>query len=97
MGTEPVDNTPSIPGTDSIVAPYYGADIDTSIEGTVRYTQFTTNNYQSSTVSNFIRAQTGDSFTGNRMMVAEWYNVARYNGAPVSLFFIDRQLILSPH
>jgi hypothetical protein len=37
------------------------------------------------TVSRFIRDETGDYFYGNRMMVAEWNGVAEYGGSYVSL------------
>ena len=67
-----------------VVAPY-DADIDPEIAGTVRYTQFTTNDYtQMSRVSSFIRDQTNNSFYGTRMMVAEWDGVAEYRGFSVS-------------
>ena len=70
--------------TSSVVAPY-AADIDPTVAGTVRYTQFTTDDYsQMSTVSSFIRAQTGENFYGTTMMVAEWNGVAEYNGFFVS-------------
>ena len=84
LGTEVTATSPSIPGTNNIVSPY-GADIDTGVAGTVRYTGFTTNYYtQRNTVSSFIRTSTGDSFYGTRMMVVEWDGVARYSGSSVS-------------
>ena len=85
LGSEGTDNSPDIPGTNRTVSPY-GADINTSIAGTVRYTGF--NSYhttQMSSVSRFIRTTTGDYFYGTRMMVAEWDGVAKHLGSSVSL------------
>ena len=85
LGSEVTVTSPDIPGTNNIVSPY-GADINTNIAGTVRYTGF--NSYhttQMSSVSSFIRTSTGDSFYGTRMMVAEWDGVAKYLGSSVSL------------
>ena len=87
MGETPCSSyTLSFPSSCSVVAPY-AADINTQIAGSVRYTDFYT--YSSSgsamsTVSRFIRDETGDYFYGNRMMVAEWNGVAKYNGISVS-------------
>ena len=71
-----------------IVAPY-GADIDTTISGTVRYadfSQFTWPNTHTTEVTNFIRANTlDDYFLAHSMMVAEWDIVSRRNGNHVSL------------
>ena len=68
----------------SVVAPF-AADIDTTRRGSVKYTQFTTSDYtQMSTVSSFIRSETGDSFYGTRMMVAEWNGVPEYGESIVS-------------
>ena len=67
------------------VAPYYSADINPEIAGTVRYTQFTTTDYtQMSRVSTFIQNQTDNSFYGTSMMVAEWDGVVEYFGDSVS-------------
>ena len=71
----------------SVVAPY-GADSNTEIAGTVQYTDFytyTSTGHSMTTVSRFIRDETGDNFYGNRMMVAEWNGVAEYRGSSVSL------------
>jgi hypothetical protein len=71
----------------SVVAPY-GADSNTEIAGTVQYTDFytyTSTGHSMTTVSRFIRDETGDYFYGNRMMVAEWNGVAEYGGSYVSL------------
>ena len=79
MGEGALENSPTIPETTSIVAPY-AADIDPMLSDTVKYTEFTSSsNYQIRTVSNFIDDQTGDNFDGTYMMVAEWRNVVRYN------------------
>ena len=84
MGEPPCSTSSS---SCAAVAPY-GADSNTEIAGTVRYTDFDT--YSSSgtsmtTVSAFIRSETGDNFYGTRMMVAEWNGVSQYNGISVSL------------
>ena len=81
--------------TCSVVAPYV-ADIDTEIAGIVRYTDF--NTYSSSdssmsTVSAFVRDETGDSFYGSRMMVAEWNGVAESGGSSVSVISIKLRCI----
>ena len=71
----------------SVVAPY-GADSNTEIAGSVRYTDFDTYSSTGSamtTVSGFIRYMAFDGFYGNRMMVAEWNGVAKYCGSSVSL------------
>ena len=80
MGITPTVNAQR---TNSIVAPY-AADIDTSVTGTVRYTEFMSNRFNLLDVSNFIEEETGVTFEGTRMMVAEWDGVAQYNGDPVS-------------
>ena len=71
------------PSTNLLVAPYF-ADIDTTNRGSVKYTQFTTSDSQMNTVSSFIRSETGDSFYGTRMMVAEWNGVRENYGSIVS-------------
>ena len=87
MGEVPQYVTPDdIPGSSSysFVAPF-AADIDTTSRGSVKYTQFTTSDYtQMSRVSSFIRFQTGSSFYGTTMMVAEWNGVPKYQGSIVS-------------
>ena len=84
MGIRISTNTPDIPGTDYIVSPY-GADTDTSISGTVHYTQFSSNDRHLSQLNEFIRSKTGFEFDGNRMMIVEWYDVAKAHGTAVSL------------
>ena len=79
MGKVPRENSPTIPETTSIVAPY-AADINPTLSGRVMYTKFISpSDYLMRTVSNFIEDQTGDNFTGTYMMLAEWRNVIRYN------------------
>ena len=85
MGAPISTNTPVIPGTDYIVSPY-GADTDISLYGTVSYTQFSSNDPQLSQLNDFICYKTGHEFDGNRMMIVEWYNVAKANESAVSLF-----------
>ena len=70
----------------SVVAPY-AADINTQIAGSVQYTDFyiySSSDSSMTTVSSFIRDETGDNFYGSRMMVAEWNGVAEYGGSSVS-------------
>ena len=75
---------PVIPGDTYIISPY-GADIDLRIAGTVRYSNgFLSYHSQMSSVSSFIRTETGKSFYGNKMMVAEWDRVAKLSGNFVS-------------
>ena len=88
MGGTPCSGSLSASRSCSVVAPY-GADINTQIAGSVRYTTFDTYSSGDSSitgVSSFIRDETGDDFYGTRMMVAEWNGVSRFNGVSVSLF-----------
>ena len=74
----------SISSSYSVVAPF-AADIDTTSRGSVKYTQFTTSDSsQMNRVSTFIRSETGNSFYGTRMMVAEWNGVPEYGKSTVS-------------
>ena len=82
MGTIPSSIPPTIPGSRNVVSPY-GADIDTGIAGTVRYTRFLTSHPEMRNVSEFISTKMG-AFTGTRMMVAEWDGVAKSGGSSVS-------------
>ena len=75
---------PRIPGTDNIVAPY-GYDINPRVAGTVKYTNFIHDARQLNAVSSFIRSHGQSSFTGTRMMVAEWNGVSQYGGRSVSV------------
>ena len=83
MGTIPSSSPPTIPGSINVVSPY-GADIDTGIAGAVRYTRFLTSHPEMRNVSEFISTKMGVSFTGTRMMVAEWDGVAKSGGSSVS-------------
>ena len=65
---------PRIPGDVDVVAPY-AADIDTTFEGSVLYTDFISPQPDLRIVSNFVRYQTRRSFLGTRMVVAEWRDV----------------------
>ena len=90
MGITPTANAQNTPdGPNSVVAPY-GADIDTRIAGRVHYTQVITNTSEMKTVNNFIRDEIAipdvpgsGSFSGVRMLVAEWDRVAEYDGEKV--------------
>ena len=85
MGTRVFLTTPTIPGDSRIVSPY-GANINTNIAGTVRYTTgFSSSHPQMSSVSSFIRTRTGDSFSGTRMMVVEWDGVPLRRRSSVSV------------
>ena len=85
MGPHPlVDTVPGIPGTENIVSPY-GAPINTSVAGSVKYIGFTTSHQDMGTVSAFIWLKTGLSFRGTRMMAVEWSGVAQRGGTPVSV------------
>ena len=91
MGDKPGYSTlPKTNGTSllSVVAPY-AADIKTTYNGAVQYTDFETYSPDGSemrNVSDYIQSQTGDSFSGTRMMVAEWREVPQNNQEPVSLY-----------
>ena len=85
MGTRVFLTTPTIPGDSRIVSPY-GANINTNIAGTVRYTTgFSSSHPKMSSVSSFIRTRTGDSFSGTRMMVVEWDGVPLRGRSSVSV------------
>ena len=83
MGLTPTANAQNVEGSYSIVAPY-GADIDTSIRGTVAYTKFRSPVTELGTVSEFIETQLGVEFRGTTMMVVKWDDVAQYGGSEVS-------------
>ena len=87
VGTLPQYNFSTFPGTSSysVIAPF-AADIDTSSPGRVRYTQFTTTDPQMSTVSSFIQKETGETFSGVRMMIAEWHEVSLSLSPTVRLY-----------
>ena len=88
MGEIPCTNS-RVSSSCFAVAPY-ASNINTEIAGTVRYTDFNTYSRTGSsmiTVSRFIRDETGHSFYGTKMMVAEWNGVAQSNGFSVGLLF----------
>ena len=66
----------------SVVAPF-AADIDTSSYGYVQYSESFTNS-QLNVVSEHIRSETGTSFYGQWMLVAEWKGVPLYSNFFVS-------------
>ena len=80
LGRSPgYSNLPNITGAIPlfVVAPY-ATDVTTIYNGIVQYTDFETYSPDGSemrNVSNYIQSQTGDSFSGTRMMVAEWHEV----------------------
>ena len=87
MGITPTANAQNIDGPNSVVAPY-GADIDTRVAGIVQYTHVIHNGTHLMDVSDFIEDEinvmgSSYSFTGTRMIVAEWNGVAQYNGNEV--------------
>ena len=71
---------PAIPGDVSVLAPY-GSDIDITLGGSVRFTNFISS---SAEISSLVRSQTNNSFIGERLLVAEWRLVPRRDGDPVS-------------
>ena len=86
MGTPPIiTKAPSLPGSENILSPY-GAGINTSIAGTVKYMQFSTSHQDIGPVSSFVQLLTGlSSFRGTRMMAVEWSGVAQRGGSSVSV------------
>ena len=66
----------------SVVAPF-AADITTSSTGYVRYSESFTNS-QLTVVSELIRSETGTSFYGKWMLVAEWNEVPLLSQSSVS-------------
>ena len=92
MGERPqynsVPNFP-VPNDGNIVAPY-GADIDTSTTGSVRYadfSQFSILDSRTTDITNFIRTNTlDDFFRVDSMVVAEWNLVHHSNGQYVSFY-----------
>ena len=60
--------------SDAVVAPF-AIDIG-SYYGSVRYNTFSTYDYQTVTVSNFISLEQGVEFDGTWLLLADWYNVA---------------------
>ena len=66
----------------SVVAPF-AADIDTSSYGYVQYSESFTNS-QLNVISEHIRSETGTSFYGQWMLVAEWKGIPLYSNFFVS-------------
>ena len=83
MGETPSRSPPTIPGSSNVVSPY-GANIDTKTAGRIIYTPFFTIHPEMSNISDIISAKMGVSFTGTRMMLAEWTGVAKSGGSSVS-------------
>ena len=81
-----LDNFPG-PSDYSIVAPF-AADITTSRTGDVRYSESFTNS-QLNDVSEHIRFETGNSFYGTWMLVAEWNGVPLSSQSSVSTCYIN--------
>ena len=67
----------------SVVAPF-AADIDTSSTGYVHYSESFTNS-QLTVVSELIRSETGTSFYGQWMLVAEWNGVPLLSQSSVNM------------
>ena len=78
-----LENFPG-PSGYSVVAPFAAADIDTSITGSVRYSESFSGTIMNK-VSAHIRSETEVYFYGTWMMVAEWNNVPLLDGSRVSL------------
>ena len=74
------------PNSYSVVAPF-AADIDTSSTGYVRYSESFTNS-QLGVVSEHIRSETGTSFYGTWMLVAEWNGVPLFQRTTVSMLLL---------
>lgn len=86
MGQDPPSTgiaLPTIPGDINIVAPY-AADIDPSRGGSIKFTGFISTEKEINAINRFIRSQTRSSFSGRRMLVAEWRNVPKRGGNQVS-------------
>ena len=83
-GTTGSTTSPEIPGPHNDLVVPYGADIDTRLVGSVRYTSFSSSNQtQLETVSAFIEDKADHHFRGTKMMVAEWFDVPRSGGSSV--------------
>ena len=74
-----------IPRYTGVVSPYGAAtDHIFTKAGTIRHTQFSTTDHQLGYVSLFIRSKTGITFSGTKMMIAEWDSVLKFYERPVS-------------
>lgn len=71
MGSITSSHDYDIPDANNVVVPY-GADLDPSSGGKVRYTGFITDSTRLNTVSSFIRSQGDSGFSGTQMIIAEW-------------------------
>ena len=74
---------PAIPGDVNVLAPY-ASDIDITLGGSVRFTNFISSSAEINAVSSSVRSQTNNSFIGERLLVAEWRHVPGRDGDPVS-------------
>ena len=83
MGVKPEVTTSEFNDRLRILSPY-GAYINLTIAGTVRYTNGLVKHPQMCEVSSFIRSWTNKAFYGTRMMVAEWNSVRESKGNSVS-------------
>ena len=87
MGQDPPSTgiaLPTIPGDiNNIVAPY-AADIDPSRGGSVKFTGFISTGNEINVINRLIQSQTHSSFSGRRMLIAEWRNVPKRGGNQVS-------------
>ena len=97
MGKEPeYTSLSAFPGPSdySVVAPF-ATDIDTSITGSVFYTE-SFYRWQINEVSELIRSDTEPSFYGTWMLVAEWHGVPQLHGSSVSFIqYIHSVIIMS--
>lgn len=91
MGIDPPSTVTDFPifNNDMIVAPY-GANIDISQQGMVRYAYIDDYTYTRD-ISTFIRVSTiDDYFFADSMIVAEWDHVPRYGDREVSIFMFRK-------
>ena len=91
MGNEPPSTVTNFPifNNNMIVAPY-GANIDISQQGSVRYAYIDDYTYTRD-ISTFIRVSTiDDYFLADSMIVAEWDHVSRYGDREVSIFMFRK-------
>ena len=84
MGESPPYSSWSLFPGPSVIAPF-AADITISMTGSVKYTQFTSDESQLNAVNSFIQSETESNFQGTRILVAEWNSVPQWNRLPVSL------------
>jgi hypothetical protein len=77
----PSTTIPAIPGDVSVLAPY-ASDIDITLGGSVRFTNFISSSTEINAVSSLVRSQTNNAFIGERLLVAEWRLAPRHGGDP---------------